>query len=97
MSGQEMDELLAELAEANIELTRDGALAGRTVGDFLPHPDIVFNPCSSGKFVGLEARLVRDGPSEMACEGEGIVRFLMAHGFSFEVQYASPADTEDGR
>lgn len=97
MSGQEMDELLAELAVANIELTRDGALADRTGGVLLPHPDIVFSPCDSGKFAGLEARLVRDDPSEMAREGEGIVRFLMARGFSFEVPTASPADTEDGR
>lgn len=96
MSGQEMDDLLAELAEANIELTRDGALAGRTVGVFLPHPGIGFSPCSSGKFAGLEARLMRDDPSEMAREGEEIVRFLMAHGFSFEVPNASPADTDDG-
>lgn len=97
MSGQEMDELLAELAEANIDLARDGALADRTGGVFLPHPDIVFTHCGSADFPGLEARLVRDDPSEMAREGEGIVRFLMAHGFSFEVPTASPADTEDGR
>lgn len=97
MSGQEMDELLAELAEANVELTRDGALADRTGEVFLPHPDIVFSYCGLGEFPGLEARLVRDDPSEMACEGEGIVRFLMARGFSFEVPTASPADTEDGR
>lgn len=96
MSGQEMDELLAELAEANIELTRDGALADRTGGVFMPHPDIVFSPCGSGQFAGLEAQLVRDDPSEMAREGEGIVRFLMAHGFSFEVPPARTADAEDG-
>lgn len=52
-----MDELLAELAEANIKLTRDGALADRSGGVFMPHPDIVFSPCGSGKFAGLEARL----------------------------------------
>lgn len=36
MSGQEMDELLTELAVANIELTRDGALADRTGGASCP-------------------------------------------------------------
>ena len=40
---------------------------------------------------------MRDDPSEIAREGEGIVRFLMARGFSFEVPTASLADTEDGR
>lgn len=77
--------------------TRDGALADSTGRVFLPHPDIVFSLCASGNFSGLEARLVRDDPAEMALEGEGIVRFLMAYGFSFEVAAASPADTEDGR
>ena len=85
MSGQDVDGYLAELTSAGIELARDGALADRTGGVFLPHPDIVFTRCGSGDFPGLEARLVRDDPAEMAREGEGIVRFLMAHGFSLDV------------
>ena len=70
-----MDELLAELAEANSELTRDGALADRTDWVFLPHPDIAFNRYGSGDLPGRggpgrAARLARDDPSEMAREGK---------------------------
>lgn len=85
MSGQDVEEYLAELTTAGIALSRDGALADRTVGVLLSHPDIRFTRCGSGDFPGHEARLVRDDPAEMAHEGEGIVRFLMAHGFSLDV------------
>lgn len=85
MSGQDVDTCLEELASAAIVLSRDGALADRTGGALLPNPDIVFTRCGSGDFPGLEAQLVRDDPVEMAREGEGIVRFLMARGFSLDV------------
>lgn len=93
-----MDELLAELAEANIELTRDGALADRTDGVFLPHPDIAFNRYGSGDLPG------RGGPrgSCAMIRARWRVRarkraFLMAHGSNFGVPTASVTDTEDGR
>lgn len=101
MSGQDVDEYLAELTTAGIVLSRDGALADRTGGVLLPHPDILFTRCGSGDFPGhearLEARQVSDDPAEMAREGEGIVRFLMAHGFSLDVpESVSARDAVEG-
>lgn len=98
MSGRDVDEYLAELTAAGIVLSRDGALADRTGGVLLPHPDILFTRCGSGDFPRHEARLVRDDPAEMAHEGQGIVRFLMAHGFSLDVpeRVVSSGDAAEG-
>ncbi|WP_050415191.1 hypothetical protein [Azoarcus sp. CIB] len=85
MSGQDLEEYLAELRAAGIDTQRCCAIADRHGGVIAQHPDIMFERSGPVDFPGLEARLVRDDPLEMAREGESIVRWLMARGFEFDV------------
>lgn len=85
MSGQELDEVLAELRAAGVDTSRSGAVADWQLGVISPHPDILFERCGPADFPRFRARLVRDDPAEMAREGEGIVRWLLARGFSLEL------------
>jgi hypothetical protein len=86
MSTGEMGEIIDELTAGGLKLSSCFALGGS--GEVYPCPDILIEQVSGGIFPRWEARALVDEPEVMSAEGEKLVRWMLAKGWTFDLPEA---------